>query len=403
MATPASIANCAEDTEPLADTSSIELADYLHDLELLRRDIDTASEHRHTAHELYDFRLKLDETLNQSTVQPEDKSIRLVFASIALIEYIQRQQLETVYLLDHRRRNHAPDKTAIGLIKEVINHLHFHKVQYHCEHYECVLEAADPLMPYLDEISMAFKHPSTLIALQSPEADTGNSAVITIAEMVNAFVQRLFNLCHGAKFSAACYQRKKRAALHFRTASRYLSKLPQYFGRLLVIRIDLHLPQDNKNMPIDELKRRFGTFLQTIRRKRSFSLKGYIWKLEYGFHQSFHYHCIFFLDGRKHAQDIKLAKMLGEIWDRIIEGEYCYFNCNHPKYLKRFQQPITGRLEPYDTGKYDLLLNQVIRYFCKKDQFIVHKSIANKKTFDTGRLPYVSKNLGRPRTHTSKY
>ena len=95
--------------------------------------------------------------------------------------------------------------------------------------------------------------------------------------------------------------------------------------------------------------------------------------------------------------------MLGDIWDQIIEGKHCYFNCNHPKYLKRYQQPITGRLEPNDTEKYDLLLNQVIRYFCKKDQFIVHKSIANKKRFETARLPYVKKRLGRVEILYRKY
>lgn len=256
------------------------------------------------------------------------------------------------------------------------------------------MEAALPLMPHLDEISIGFKHPSTVIALQ-------NSTMTTIAKMMNEFVQKLFELCHGTKFLSACNERRKRSKLNFKTASEYINKLPRYFGRLLVIRIDLHLPQDNKEMQVDELKRRFGTFLQKIRRKRSLNLKGYIWKLEYGFHQSFHYHCIFFLDGRKHAQDIKLAQMLGDIWDQIIEGKHCYFNCNHPKYLKRYQQPITGRLEPNDTEKYDLLLNQVIRYFCKKDQFIVHKSIANKKRFETARLPYVKKRLGRPRTQTA--
>lgn len=381
---------------------SIELGDYLDDFKSLHLDTRMVSDSKHTAHELYDFRIKLNEELNEPTLQPENESIRLVFSSIALIEHIQCKQVETLYILqDSPKRYFAPDKIALSLIREVIDRLHFHQAQYHCEHYECVLEAAMSLMPYLDEISMGFKHPSTVIVLQSLEVNVSNPIRTTIAEMMNQFVQRLFNLCHGTRFLIACYERKKRAMMHLKTASRYLEKLPQYCGRLLVIRIDLHLPQDNKKMPIDELKRRFGTFLQKIRRNRTLNLKGYIWKLEYGFYQSFHYHCLFFLDGRKHAQDIKLAQMLGEIWDQIIEGQHCYFNCNHPKYLKRFQRPITGRLEPYDTEKYDLLLNQVIRYFCKKDQFIIHKSIAHKKTFDTGRLPYVKKRLGRPRTRTA--
>jgi len=385
------------------DKPPISLEDYIHDLESLHRDTGYVSEDQHTAHELYDFRVKLDDELNKPIVQPENKSIRLIFASIALVEHIKCNQLNTVYSTTKQGKYYAPNNMTVGMIKEVITLLHFHEAQYHCEHYECVAEAALPLLPYLDELSVGFMQPSTMIALQAGDIGPNGKSVITIAEMTNVFVQRLFDLCHGAKFLAACAQRKKRAALHFKTAERYLRKLPVYFGRLLVIRLDLHLPQSKKEMQIDELKAKFAAFLQVIRRKPSISLKGYVWKLEYGFHQSFHYHCLFFLDGRKHAQDIKLAHMLGEIWDQIIDGEHCYFNCNHPKYLKRFQQPITGRLEPSDKRKYELILHHVIRYFCKKDQFIIHKSIVNKKTFDTGRLPHLRKHLGRPRTQISKY
>lgn len=383
-------------------TSLTNLDDYLYNFNPLHQNIEVISDKQHTAHELYDFRVKLNTESREPILQPENDSIRLIFASIALIEHIQSKQLEAVYFSEQMsHRYYVPDKIALGLIREVIDRLHFHQAEYHCEHYECVLKAATTLMPYLNEISMGLKHPATVIVLHNIEAPIHNPIKTTVAKLINEFVQNLYDLCHGAEFLTACYERKKRAEMHFKTASRYLNKLPQYCGRLLVIRIDLHLPNDNKQMPIDELKRRFGRFLQKIRRKRSLHLKGYIWKLEYGFHQSFHYHCVFFLDGRLHAQDIKLAQMLGELWDQIIDGQHCYFNCNHPKYSKRFQQPITGRLEPYDTEKYDLLLNQVIRYFCKKDQFIIHQTIAHKKTFDTGRLPYVKKRLGRPRTQTA--
>lgn len=393
----------AKEHTAVLDIPSIALEDYLQDLESLHRDTGYISEQQHTAHEIYDFRLKLDDELNKPVIQPENKSIRLIFASIALIEHIKCNQLSTVYFTTRQGKYYAPHKIAVSMIKEVLTHLHFHQAEYHCEHYECVLEAAIPLMPYLDTICMGLKQPSTMIELQDCDVTANGQYVISIAEMINSFVQRLSDLCHGAKFLAACAQRKKRSAHHLETAKHYLQKLRDYYGRLLVIRLDLHLPHNNKDMPISKLKTKFAAFLQVIRRKRLLCLKGYVWKLEYGFHQSFHYHCLFFLDGRKHAHDIKLAQMLGEIWDQIIEGEHCYFNCNHPKYLKRFQQPITGRLERSDSKKYELILDNVIRYFCKKDQFIIHKSIAHKKTFDTGRLPHVRKHLGRPRTQASKY
>ena len=144
------------------------------------------------------------------------------------------------------------------------------------------------------------------------------------------------------------------------------------------------------------MKSCFDRFTQKMRRSRLLKLNGYIWKLEYGFAKSFHYHLIIFLCGRKHSHDIKLAQMIGEMWDKTIGGKNCYFNCHSTKHLKHYKDIVVGRLERNDHTKYDRLLNVVVRYFCKKDQFIVHKSILNKKTFDTGRTRSTRKKLGRP-------
>ena len=73
------------------------------------------SDSQHTAHEVYDFRIKYNEELNEPTVQPENGAIRLVFASIALIEHIQCKQVETLYILQGPLKRHfAPNKVVLG-------------------------------------------------------------------------------------------------------------------------------------------------------------------------------------------------------------------------------------------------------------------------------------------------
>ncbi|MBD1219748.1 inovirus-type Gp2 protein [Acinetobacter seifertii] len=253
---------------------------------------------------------------------------------------------------------------------------------YKSEHYNCVIDAVSKFWSYRFDLINLWNAPSAKITIQD---ESGNFKQVTIAEILNQMNFEVYKNIHGSVFKEAIRIRVRRASNHFKSAEKYLSELRSDHGRLVVIRLDLCLPPELKNIDVPELKHNFDRFTQKMRRSRLLKLNGYIWKLEYGFAKSFHYHLIIFLCGRKHSHDIKLAQMIGEMWDKTIGGKNCYFNCHSTKYLKHYKDIVVGRLERNDHIKFDRLLNVVIRYFCKKDQFIVHKSIVNKKTFDTGR------------------
>jgi hypothetical protein len=255
--------------------------------------------------------------------------------------------------------------------------------EYHCEHFKCVVDAYLILKPYRDQLISLNCDPNAKLIKVDDKADVITE--FTSALLLNQFAKQLDENCNSYQFREAQRNRDRQVSSQFLSSTNYINRLRQNNGRLLVIRIDIHLPTNKKDMAPKKLSKHFFDFLHILRRKQGLHLTGYVWKLEYGAQQSFHYHCLFFLDGRKHAQDIKLAQFIGEIWDKVIGGKSCYFNCHHHKYRNRFRHPVMGRLEPYDNERYQRLLS-VIRYFCKKDQFIVHRNCKGKRTLGMGQI-----------------
>lgn len=71
---------------------------------------------------------------------------------------------------------------------------------------------------------------------------------------------------------------------------------------------------------IDELKKIYGN-----------GLMGYAWKLEYGVSRGYHYHMVFFFDGARHHQDIKIGLQIGMEWGKKTEWRGTFHNCNGHK------------------------------------------------------------------------
>ncbi|PKF32175.1 YagK/YfjJ domain-containing protein [Acinetobacter proteolyticus] len=330
-------------------------------------------------------------------VLPEDKHMYLHFLCLWITQRISSRDECFLYSkhesLALSQRFFITDSTLCNYYKQIFMSEDISEGDYKSEHYNCVIDAVSKFWPYRFDLINLWNAPSAKITIQD---ESGNSKQVTVAEILNQINFKVYKNIHGPVFKEAIRIRVRRAANHFKSAEKYLSELRKDNGRMVVIRVDLCLPQELKNIGVHGLKTHFDCFTQKMRRSSLLKLNGYIWKLEYGFAKSFHYHLIIFLCGRKHSHDIKLAQMIGEMWDKTVGGKNCYFNCHSTKHLKHYKDIVVGRLERNDHTKYDRLLNVVIRYFCKKDQFIVHKSILNKKTFDTGRTRSTRKNLGRP-------
>ena len=125
----------------------------------------------------------------------------------------------------------------------------------------------------------------------------------------------------------------------------------------------------------------------------SIHLAGYVTKLEYGVDQALHFHIFFFFNGSHHREDISLGRMIGEMWDKQIDGNHSYFNCNTSKNRKKYKYDALGVINRDDQTKYDNIA-KVIHYFAKFEQYVLHSSLERIKTLNTGILPHLLKEWG---------
>ncbi|WP_349928313.1 inovirus-type Gp2 protein [Acinetobacter sp. A1-4-2] len=217
----------------------------------------------------------------------------------------------------------------------------------------------------------------------------------SIALYTNRFVKGIFDGLEDPKFVQQVNDRRKMARRREKNVLKYVDMVRKLYSRLLGIRVDLYLPADKKHLTHKEIVTHFHTILQKLRRNKSLHLKGYVWKLEYGIDQALHIHGFFFFCGSKHRQDISLAQMIGEMWDLQIGGKHCYFNCNTKKNRQKYKYDALGVINRDDQTKYDNIA-KVIHYFAKFEQYVLHSSLERVKTINTGILPHLREQMGRP-------
>ncbi|EPY8494707.1 inovirus-type Gp2 protein [Pseudomonas aeruginosa] len=181
----------------------------------------------------------------------------------------------------------------------------------------------------------------------------------------------------------------------------FVDSLFERYSRLLVLRLDIgyslsYLQSQSWVMSLERVKKDFSVFLRLISRGRlKDTLRGYIWKLEFGPSKQYHYHVMVFLDGAKHQEDIRLCEELGEIWKvKVTAGDGVYFNCNRKKY--RYKRNGTGMVAWDDAVKIDNL-KWAGKYLVKKDLLIRPNLLDKERMFGKSAVPGPSKKVGRPR------
>ena len=217
----------------------------------------------------------------------------------------------------------------------------------------------------------------------------------SVAVISNSIIEGIFKGLKDPKFVQQVNDRRKMARRREKNALKYVDMVRKSYSRLLGVRVDFYLPADKKHFTHKEIVAHFHTILQKVRRSMSMRLKGYVWKLEQGVDQALHIHCFFFFCGSKHREDISLGRMIGEMWDKQIGGKHSYFNCNTSKNRKKYKYDALGVINRDDQTKYDNIA-KVIRYFAKFEQYVLHSSLERVKTLNTGILPHLRRQMGRP-------
>ena len=217
----------------------------------------------------------------------------------------------------------------------------------------------------------------------------------SVAVISNSIIEGVFKGLKDPKFVQQVNDRRKMARRREKNVLKYVDMVRKSYSRLLGVRVDLYLPADKKHLTHKEIVAHFHTILQKLRRSKSMLLKGYVWKLEYGVDQALHIHGFFFFCGSKHREDISLGRMIGEMWDKQIDGKHSYFNCNTSKNRKKYKYDALGVINRNDQTKYDNIA-KVIHYFAKFEQYVLHSSLERVKTLNTGVSPHLRDRMGRP-------
>lgn len=344
------------------------------------------------------------QTISSLQNQPIDPCLDICITAISLCDEISEQGTNYVYSwIQSQSIEQVPDHwelmepKILQLIRRFILATKQLKstMNLRCEQFNAVMVILNKVLrPYLDCIYDLIIHPYDLLN------DVNENGILTnrkypVAVIINRFVKLLYDYLHSPEYLQRVNDRRKMARRRERNVLKYIDMIRKSYSRLLGIRVDLYLPADKKHFTHKEIVAHFHTILQKLRRSKSMRLKGYVWKLEQGVDQALHIHGFFFFCGSKHREDISLGRMIGEMWDKQIDGKHSYFNCNTSKNRKKYKYDALGVINRNDQTKYDNIA-KVIHYFAKFEQYVLHSSLERVKTLNTGILPHLRKQMGRP-------
>lgn len=277
------------------------------------------------------------------------------------------------------------DRIALGLLKQIITDFEYlDSTQYSCIHMNYVRTTLLKLKTIFLDLCIHWNTPETLITVNNGEKQS-------LAQVLNAVFNELNEVRQSRMFKEAIRSHVRLSEKSFKTIQKYVTALRNANESLNMVCVDLI---GDSKIGLDDANKIFRLFKHALRRTKRLDIKGYIWKLERSFDGNFYYHCIFFLKADKSMDTSELAKNILQIWSEKIDSYRCNFNLPASGQLSHFKDLTVGHIDSSDDYTYEQLFN-LIRYHCKKDQFIVHKSMSGELTFATGRSHSIRQHLGR--------
>ena len=338
-----------------------------------------AADDQHTGSLVLDYLTEYNEEFDHYVIRSNPEAEK-IFVRIELVNRIIEKQHVQAYQELHANnplkkpynKSGMVDKQLIHLLKKVIEQGCKPLEKYDCEHSKIIVKAFNETLNQfgIDDLYSHFNFPNDQIIGVNLN---GTQIFIIFAKLMNQFVERIYQLTQEQEFK---YQQKKRidrSRYQQKVATECVDAILAKHSRIVVVRIDFRYGK-TQDPSLSQVKEDLITCLRYIKRTKSLHVLGYTWKLEFAEHTGYHYHCFFYLDGREHSQDIKLAQQIGEIWKKVVGSEGAYHNCNLDAHNGKYLEIGIGTVQRNDLDKYRILI-EVIRYITKRDQFIVHKRI----------------------------
>lgn len=130
-------------------------------------------------------------------------------------------------------------------------------------------------------------------------------------------------------------------------------------------------------------------------------LVGYVWRIEYGHHTGFHLHVLLAFHGAHVRKHEDLAQRIGLYWEKeITSGRGRFHNCNR-EWKPTAPTYGLGPIEWHDTRLRFNLVNHVLKYLVKPDQYVLARPYKGMKLMGSG---FVHRDKpsrgGRPRSRT---
>jgi hypothetical protein len=216
-------------------------------------------------------------------------------------------------------------------------------------------------------------------------------------EIFNELIELIRTKSRTQKFRSRVASQQYKSTYRLESSKELIDEVFENYASVEVLRIDFSFKYpDAEHITAEQARAYFKRFLNNRRHNKSLFkyFLTYIWKLEWGPDKGYHFHLIFFYNGRYVCNDSYWSNQLCKYWEEVTGGIGQSYDCNRDKdrYIRRGIGTITRK----NDSKRKILLEDVVGYLTKTDQCLQLKKLGKDRCYGMGKVPEKS-NAGRPR------
>ncbi|MDL0433681.1 inovirus-type Gp2 protein [Marinobacter sp. TBZ242] len=244
--------------------------------------------------------------------------------------------------------------------------------------------------------SCAYLHEAGFHEPPTMSRQIAEQTVIDLNKRLTAWYQGLKQ----PDFAYECSRNRRNSGKNYQRLRHLVDALFARHSRMTVLRVDLGYTKfDGPYIDYETARYHREQLCLAFHSSQLFDhLIGYAWKLEWQPVKGFHYHFLFFFEGRQVQEDITQARRIGEFWQHAITGSQGrYYNCNLDA-EGRYHYNAMGCIDYHDFEK-QRGLDYIARYLTKVDEYAA--MLVTGRTFQTSSPSgsFFGPRPGRPRQY----